>query len=134
MVYEVTSKRTIQDAKGNDKEIAEKYLFENLEFFAEAEQKMYEFFNNENVVTAIKQSKLLAFINKRISDEQAIYFATIENIIIDDSGAEKSSKYVVGLFAESIEEANKIANEYIKQEMIDSTLVGIKKTKIVDLL
>jgi hypothetical protein len=134
MFYEVTSKRTIQDAKGNDKEIAEKYLFENLEFFAEAEQKMYEFFNNENVVTAIKQSKILAFVNKRISDEQAIYFATIENIIIDDSGAEKSSKYVVGLFAESIEEANKIANEYIKQEMIDSTLVGIKKTKIVDLL
>lgn len=134
MVYEVTSKRTIQDAKGNDKEIAEKYLFENLEFFAEAEQKMYEFFNNENVVTAIKQSKILAFVNKRISDEQAIYFATIENIIIDDSGAEKSSKYVVGLFAESIEEANTIANEYIKQEMIDSTLVGIKKTKIVDLL
>lgn len=134
MFYEVTSKRTIQDAKGNDKEIAEKYLFENLEFFAEAEQKMYEFFNNENVVTAIKQSKILAFVNKRISDEQAIYFATIENIIIDDSGAEKSSKYVVGLFAESIEEANTIANEYIKQEMIDSTLVGIKKTKIVDLL
>lgn len=134
MFYEVTSKRTIQDAKGNDKEIAEKYLFENLEFFAEAEQKMYEFFNNENVVTAIKQSKILAFVNKRISDEQAIYFATIENIIIDDSGAEKSSKYVVVLFAESIEEANKIANEYIKQEMIDSTLVGIKKTKIVDLL
>lgn len=134
MFYEVTSKRTIQDAKGNDKEIAEKYLFENLDFFAEAEQKMYEFFNNENVVTAIKQSKILAFVNKRISDEQAIYFATIENIIIDDSGVEKSSKYVVGLFAESIEEANKIANEYIKQEMIDSTLVGIKKTKIVDLL
>lgn len=134
MFYEVTSKRTIQDAKGNDKEIAEKYLFENLGFFAEAEQKMYEFFNNKNVVTAIKQSKILAFVNKRISDEQAIYFATIENIIIDDSGAEKSSKYVVGLFAESIEEANTIANEYIKQEMIDSTLVGIKKTKIVDLL
>ena len=63
---------------------------------------MYEFSNNENVVTAIKQSKILAFVNKRISDEQAIYFATIENIIIDDSGAEKSSKYVVGLFAESI--------------------------------
>ena len=43
MVYEVTSKRTIQDAKGNDKEIAEKYLFENLEFLQKRSRKCTSF-------------------------------------------------------------------------------------------
>lgn len=135
MYYEVTSKRTIQDRKGNDKMIAEKFLFDNLEFFAEAETKCYEHFNNENLVTAIKQSKLSDFINKRQDEEQSIYFATIEDILIDENtGEEKAIASVYGLFAKSIDEANKIANEYIQQSMGDLVLVGIKKTKIVDLL
>ena len=135
MFYEVTSKRTIVDLKGNDKEISEKYLFENLEFFAEAEQKMYEHLNNENDVTAIKQCKIMEFVNQRSDNEQSIYYATIESIFVDENtGEEKATKYVVGLFAKSIDEANRIANEYMRQGLADLVLVGIKKTKIVDLL
>ena len=135
MFYEVTSKRFIVDAKGNDKEIAEKYLFENLEFFAEAEQKMYEHLNNENTVIAIKQCKIKEFVNGRSDDEESIYYATIESIFINEnSGEEKATKYVVGLFAKSIDEANGIANEYIAQSLADLVLIGIKKTKIVDLI
>lgn len=135
MFYEVTSKRTIVDLKGNDREISEKFLFENLEFFAEAEQKMYLHFNNENTVVAIKQSKLMEFVNNRADDEQSIYYATIESIFVDENtGEEKATKYVVGLFAKSIDEANRIANQYMSQGLADLVLVGIKKTKIVDLL
>lgn len=135
MFYEVTSKRTVIDLKGRDKEIAEKYLFENIEFFAEAEQRAYEMFNNENNVIAIKQCKLMEFVNSRADDEQSIYYATIESIFIDENtGEEKATKYVVGLFAKSIDEANKIVNNYMKQGLSDLTLVGIKRTKIVDLL
>jgi hypothetical protein len=135
MFYEVTSKRTIVDLKGNDKEIAEKYLFENLEFFAEAEQKMYEHLNNENTVTAIKQCKIMEFVNQRGDNEQSIYYATIESIFVDENtGEEKATKYVVGLFAKSIDEANRITNEYMKQGLADLVLVGIRKTKIVDLI
>ena len=135
MFYKVTSKRTIVDLKGNDKEISEIFLFENLEFFAEAEQKMYLHFNNENTVVAIKQSKLMEFVNNRADDEQSIYYATIESIFVDENtGEEKATKYVVGLFAKSIDEANRIANQYMSQGLADLVLVGIKKTKIVDLL
>ena len=134
MFYEVTSKRTIVDLKGNDKEIAEKYLFENLEFFAEAEQKMYEHLNNENDVTAIKQCKIMEFVNKRNDDEQSIYYATIESLFVDDNGNEKATRYIVGMFAKSIDEANRITNEYMRQGLADLVLVGIKKTKIVDLI
>lgn len=134
MFYEVTSKRFIVDAKGNDKEIAEKYLFENIEFFAEAEQKMYEHLNNENTVIAIKQCKIKEFVNKRSDDEQSIYYATIENLFMEDNGNEKATRDVVGLFAKSVDEATKITNDYMSQELWDMSLVGIRKTKIVDLI
>lgn len=134
MFYEVTSKRFIVDAKGNDKEIAEKYLFENLEFFAEAEQKMYEHLNNENTVIAIKQCKIKEFVNKRSDDDQSIYYATIENLFMDDNGNEKATRDVVGLFAKSVDEATQITNDYMSQDLWDMSLIGIRKTKIVDLI
>ena len=135
MFFEFVSKRIVHDTKGNDRENSEKFIFENLEFFAEAEQKMYEHFNSENSVVAIKQCKIMEFVNNRADDEQAIYYATIESIFVDENtGEEKATKYVVGLFAKSIDEANRIANEYMRQGLADLVLVGIKKTKIVDLL
>lgn len=135
MFYEVTSKRTVMDAKGNDKLIAEKYLIENIEFFAEAEQKILEYFNNENEVPAIKQSKLKEFVNKRTTETQTIFFATLESIFVDElTGEDKATKYVVGLFAENIDDAYVITNNYISQGLEDLVLVGIKKTKIVELI
>lgn len=135
MFYEVTSKRTVMDLKGNDKLIAEKYLIENIEFFAEAEQKMLEYFNNENEVPAIKQSKLKEFVNKRTTETQTIFFATLESIFVDElTGEDKATKYVVGLFAENIDDAYVITNKYMSQGLEDLVLVGIKKTKIVELI
>lgn len=135
MFYEVTSKRTVMDLKGNDKLIAEKYLIENIEFFAEAEQKMLEYFNNENEVPAIKQHKLKEFVNKRTTETQTIFFATLESIFVDElTGEDKATKYVVGLFAENIDDAYVITNKYMSQGLENLVLVGIKKTKIVELI
>ena len=135
MFYEVTSKRTVMDAKGNAKLIAEKYLVENIEFFAEAEQKILTYFNNENEVPAIKQSKLKEFVNKRTTETQTIFFATLESIFVDElTGEDKATKYVVGLFAENIDDAYVITNKYMSQGLENLVLVGIKKTKIVELI
>ena len=95
---------------------------------------MYEHLNNENDVTAIKQCKIMEFVNKRNDDEQSIYYATIESLFVDDNGNEKATRYIVGMFAKSIDEANRITNEYMKQGLADLVLVGIRKTKIVDLI
>jgi hypothetical protein len=134
MFYEVISKRIIIDAKGNDKEIAEKFIINNCEFCQEAEKVMLLEYNGENRCTSIKESNLREFVNKRQDDDQAIFLATLEDVFITDDGDEKATRYVVGLFANTVEEATKIMIEYMKQGLSNLYLVSIKKTKIVDLL
>ena len=134
MIHEVTLKRTIVDAKGCDKEIKENYLVENKVFCAEAEATMLEYWNSECDVTSVRQSKIMEFVNKRDNDEQEIYLSEVESIFVDEDGEEKSTKYVVGLFATSVEEATNMMKEYMKQGIQYMRLVSIKRTKIADLL
>lgn len=134
MFYEVTSKITSANDKGIDKEIKEKFFVENCEFFAEAEAKMIEFYNSENDVVAIKQSKVREFANQRKDDDEHIYIATIEDIFIDDDGEEKRTKYEIGLFAKNVNEATRLTNEYLRQGMNDFELVKVSKTKFLDII
>lgn len=134
MFYEVISKRIIVDSKGNDKEIAEKFIIDNCELCCEAEKIMLLEYNGENRCTSIKESNLREFVNERKDDEQAIFLATLEDVFVTDDGDEKATRYVVGLFANTVEEATKIMIEYMHQGMGNLSLVSIKKTKIVDLL
>ena len=135
MFYEVSNKITVVDKKGNDKQIVEKILVENINLFSEAELKAIQWYNNENEVVAIKQlPKLMEFVNKRESEDQAIYAATIESIFINDDNNEKNTRYIVGIFALSLEDATNIAIEYMRGGMTDLSLVSIKKTKIVEVI
>jgi hypothetical protein len=134
MMHEVTLKRTIVDNKGVDKEISEKYLVENKVFCAEAEATMLEYWNSECEVTSVRQSKIVEFVNTRENDEQEIYLSEVESIFVDEDGEEKSTKYVVGLFAKSVEEATNMMKEYMRQGIQDMRLVSVKRTKIADLL
>lgn len=135
MFYEVSNKITVVDKKGNDKQIVEKILVENINLFSEAELKAIRWYNNENEVVAIKQlPKLMEFVNTRESEDQAIYAATIESVFIDDDNNEKATRYIVGIFALSLENATNIAIEYMRGGMTDLSLVSIKKTKIVEVI
>lgn len=135
MFYEAVSKRTIIDQKsGNDKDVNEKFIVKDCELCAECEQKVLEYWNGECDVTSVKQSKIREFVNERQDDEQFIFLATIEDVFTDDDGEEKSTKYVVGVFAKSVEESTKLVVEYMKQGMSDLRLTSIKKTKIVELI
>lgn len=133
-MHEVTLKRTIVDNKGVDKEISEKYLVENKVFCAEAEAAMLEYWNSECEVTSVRQSKIVEFVNTRENDEQEIYLSEVESIFVDDDGEEKATKYVVGLFSTSVEEATSQMREYMKQGIQDMKLTSVKRTKIVELL
>lgn len=134
MIHEVTLKRVVVDSKGNDKEIKENYLVENKVFCAEAEATMLEYWNAECEVTSVRQSKIVEFVNKRDNDGQEIYLSEVESIFVDEDGEEKSTKYVVGLFATSVEEATNMMKEYMRQGIQDMRLVSVKRTKIADLL
>lgn len=135
MFFEVCSVVTRPNQDGLDKEYKEKFFVENCEFFAEAEVKMLEYYNNENKVVAIKQSKVREFVNQRIDDEEYIYIATVEDIFLDEeSGEEKRTKYEVGLFAKDVNSAMKLINDYLKQGMEDFELVKVVKTKFLEII
>lgn len=135
MFYEVSNKITVVDKRGNDKQIVEKILVENINLFSEAELKSIEWYNNENEVVAIKQlPKLMEFVNRRESEDQTIYAATIESVFIDDDDNEKTTRYIVGIFALSLENATNIAIEYMRGGMTDLSLVSLQKTKIVEVI
>ena len=136
MYFEVTSKRVVVDPKGNDKEISERFIVKDVELFGEAEMNTLQEFNGENDVVAIKQSKIREFVNEKNEEQdENIYLATIVSVFVDESnGNERETKYVVGLWATSTENATKIAVEYMEQGLGDLVLVGIKRTNFVDII
>jgi hypothetical protein len=134
MLYEISSRRTVIDKRGNDKSLTEHFLVDKIELFAEAEQKGLELYNGENDIVAIKRSNIYEIVNKRKEDDERIYLASIESLFVDDDGNESTTKYVVALFAKTLQSATTIALDYMKQGLEDMTLVGIKKSKFEDII
>lgn len=133
MFFEITIKRTVIDANGNDKTVSERFVTKDCIFFAEAEAKGIEYYNNEGEVVAIKMSNIKEFINERSDDDEYMFLSTIEDVFVDDSG-EKAMKYVVAVFARSFDEASRLTKEYMKMGLNDMTLSAVKRTKVVDLI
>lgn len=134
MIFEITISRIILDKKGNDKNVTEKWFVENVELFGEAEMKGLELYTNNSDVVAVKISSILEFVNRRTSDEQSIFVATLESIFVDENEVEKTTRYKVALFAKNIQEATSIVLEYQKGGVEDMTLIGMKRTKFIDIL
>jgi hypothetical protein len=135
MYFEIAIQRIIIDPKsGNDKTIKELYFVDKVELFGEAEMRGLELYPNNADVIAIKISSIREFVNTRTSDEQSIFVATIEDIFTSDDGEEKVMKYKVALFAKDIHDATRITSEYMKMGISDMNLVGMKRTKFIDIL
>ena len=134
MIYEVTLKRTIETDDGTNKNVSEKYYVDNVEFCAEAEQKILEEFGADCECTNIKKSPVQEFINPR-NASCFIFLAKLEIVTLDEkSGEEKTTPYLVAIFEETVEAATKSAAEYLKGSMQDMRIASIKKTKFIDLL
>ena len=57
------------------------------------------------------------------------------SIFIDEeTGDEKETKYVVGVWASSVDDATKKTHTYMNSGLQDMILVAIKRTKFVDVL
>lgn len=136
--FEVKSRRTIIDKKsGNDKSITEAFFVENCTSWADAEDKMLNYFNSENEVVAMAISKVMDVVNyptQEEKEERYVYRAVIATIYTDDDGNEKELKYFVLLWAKDFDNAMTIVNEYIAQGLEDMTLVSLQKTKIVEVI
>lgn len=134
MFYEISSRRVVIDRKGNDKSLTEHFIVDDVELFAEAEQKGLELYNGENDIVAIKRSNLKEFVNKRRDDDEHIFIATIELISNDGKDNENKTKFEVALFAYRVDNAMSIIMDYMKGITQDHSLIGVKKSKFLDLI
>ena len=125
----------------NGATIKEKHevLVDNCKLFADAEQKaLYEFIYagvGDVEVTNMKRSNIMEFANSpQGGDDENIYTATIVSIFVEENGKEKETKYHVGVFAKSVNDATSIIQQYMKMGLQDMRLVSVKETKIESVL
>lgn len=131
MYFETSIKRTDND---KDKEVTEKFIVSGAMLFSEVEATMLTEYSNECNVIAIKQSKIKDIVNSRTSEDDDIYYATLESFYMSESGEEKSSKNDVALFAKDMTDAKAKLDSYMKQGLSDMAIVKIVQTKFLDVI
>lgn len=131
MYFEAVIKRNDEN-KG--KEVTERFIVKGVELFAEAEATMLAEYQNECNVVAVKQSKIKDIVNSRMDEEDDIYYATLEQYYISETGDEKSTKTDVALFAKDMTDAKSKLDAYLKQGLQDMSIFKITKTKLLDVI
>lgn len=138
MLHEVIVRVTAMDAKGVEKQKTERYFTQGKLVLAESESAVMEYlipYSSNTDVICIKQSKIKEFANSRTSDNEDVYIITLESTFINENtGEESTTKYEIGMFATSIPDATKKAEEYCRQGFADLNLVSVKRTKWIDIL
>lgn len=137
MFYEATTKVTRINERGEEKEVLERYVIKDCLSFQEAEEraaKTYAYDNTDGDVVAIRRSKLYEIVNENKTDGK--YFkAKLASVFVDKkTGKEKMTYYDLLLNAGSMDEANKIMQEYMKAGMADFLLLEIKETKVNEVI
>ena len=137
MFYEATTKVKRINERGEEKEVLERYVIKDCLSFQEAEQRAsetYADYNMEGDVVAIRRSKLYEIVNE--NKTYGKYFkAKLASVFVDEkTGKEKMTYYDLLLNAGSMDEANKIMQEYMKAGMADFLLMEIKETKILEVI
>ena len=140
MFYHIKISYESLNEQGENVNKNEEYLVKDCELHAEAEQRGYEYASeyqfNEPDITSVKRSNIREFVNELANEEEdIIYDAIIADIYINENtGKEKLLKYHVGVFAKSMSDATKKVYEYMKQGMTDMRFIGVKETKIVEII
>lgn len=132
MFYELSLKVSIVNAVGEEKEIKERYITDDL-LFSSVEQKGLKLYDNECDVFAIKRSKVTEILNQRQYENEFIYSATLAQIIIDENtGKEKETEEHVLFFAKNLKSATDYVLQYAKP--YDMEVKSIKKTNIKEVI
>ena len=140
MFYHIKISYESLNEKGENVNKNEEYLVKDCELHAEAEQCGYEYASeyqfNEPDIMSVKRSNIREFVNEVSSeDETIIYDAIIADVYINEkTGKEKELKYHVGVFAKSMSDATKKVYEYMNQGLNDMRFIGVKETKIVEII
>lgn len=136
MFYEATTKVTRINERGEEKQVIERYVIKDCLSFSEAEERAantYAYDNTDGDVVAIRRSKLYEIVNENKTDGK--YFkAKLASVFVDEKGKEKMTYYDLLLNAGSMDEANKIMQEYMNQGMNDFILLEIKESRVTDVI
>lgn len=136
MYYQVKVEYSAVAENGKTVFKSEDYLVDKCVLHGEAEACMLQYAIEHGLedldVATVKRSKIKEFVNNDNGED--IYIANIVEFFTDDNGKTKENKCQVGVYAVSVDDAVQIANEYMEQGLEDFQLVGVKKTKIVEVL
>lgn len=111
----------------------------NKEFFAEAEYKITEMFE-ENITAGVVDS--FDILSLKVSPIKEVYTSyvgelsyvvTLRDVFIDEAGNEKHLKYKILLWADNLSDANQRAHE-IATQGYNMHIESIKETPIITLL
>lgn len=119
--------------KGEEKEVRESYVIENIDLFAEAEAKLLELYNGECDVFDIKRANIMEIVNQPFEDSK-IFKAKLISIFVDDKGKEKETSYYVLLFAKDTEQAIAIMKMYVESGLQDLGIKSISETKYLEVI
>lgn len=138
MIYEVQITYITVDNKGNDKNVKNNIVVQNVTSFADAEEAGYEYGQglnlNELDVVGVKRSKIKEILNTCQHNDDLIWQAELMDVFYDDDGNEKEIKYKTILFAQSFDSAKAFISEYMRQGYDNMSLVSLKLTKFKNVL
>ena len=135
MIYEGTIQYITMDKNGNDKQVKESYIVDNVETFAQVEELLYREFQDltDIDVVAIKRSNINEIIKPKTTDGESVWIADIVQMFVDENGVEKEMRYKFAFFSMFPDTAFQYVKEYLKQGYTDMELVGLKKTRFQDI-
>lgn len=135
MIYEGTIQYITRDKNGNDKQVKESYIVDNVETFAQVEELLYREFQDltDIDVVAIKRSNINEIIKAKTMDGESVWIADIVQMFVDENGVEKEMRYKFAFFSMFPDTAFQYVKEYLKQGYTDMELVGLKKTRFQDI-
>lgn len=136
MTYEATITYITRDKKGNDKQVKENYIIDEVETFAQVEELLYDKFQGltDIDVVAIKRSNINEIIKPKTTNGESVWIADIVQIFTDENDVEKEMRYKFAFFSMYPNTAFQYVKEYLKQGYDDMELVGLKKTRFQDIL
>lgn len=133
MFYHGSIKVNKLNEKGEEKEVKESYIIENIDLFAEAEQKLLELYDGQCDPFDIRRLNIMEIVNQPFEDSK-IFKSKLISTFVDDKGKEKETSYHVILFAKDTENAISIMKEYVKSGLQDLVIKSISETKYLDVL
>ena len=136
MKYEAKVKYTkLNEISGKEQSVTESYVIRDAETFADAEQQTFKYMaerTQQTVIPAIKISDIDDII-EGIGDWY--YKAKIISSTIDEiNGKQKLIPVILLIQKDNIDGAMAECNLWIAESIFDCELVGLTKTKIIDII